>query len=268
MSKRVMTEEILSKAQKMRDNGLSYAKIGNALGVSSATVQSHLAVGAQEKRAIYGAAYQAQNKDKRAAYYRAHKEQHRRSCAAWEEEHKEERKATRDANKGEIKIRNAANYELNKEERVAYAAAYRAANPEKSRITLTNSYAAHKEERRAYRRAYYSEHKEEIAVASKVYREEHSAELVARASVRRALIAGVTIGNLAEIKAIYKRAKEDPKIRCYLCGDVIALGDRHVDHIFPLSKGGEHRPSNLAVACSDCNLKKKAKLPEEIGLLL
>lgn len=82
------------------------------------------------------------------------------------------------------------------------------------------------------------------------------------------MILGATVGNLAEIKELYRKAKEDPKVRCYLCKKLIPIDHRHVDHIVPLSQGGAHRSSNLAVACDECNLKKSAKLPEEIGLLL
>lgn len=37
----------------------------------------------------------------------------------------------------------------------------------------------------------------------------------------------------------------------------------HVDHVIPLSKGGEHVLSNLTIACPPCNLRKNAKLPED-----
>ena len=34
----------------------------------------------------------------------------------------------------------------------------------------------------------------------------------------------------------------------------------HVDHIYPLSKGGEHKANNIQILCPPCNLKKSAKL--------
>lgn len=143
--------------------------------------------------------------------------------------------------------------ESHKEQTAIYQAAYR---------------AAHKKEAAKYQAAYRARHRAESAN----YVKEHSAEYAAREGIRRALKAGTLIGataaQLAEIKEIYRRAKDDGTVRCYLCGEVIPLGKRHVDHVVPLARGGKHRPSNLAVACAACNLRKNAKLPEEVGILL
>jgi len=76
------------------------------------------------------------------------------------------------------------------------------------------------------------------------------------------------IGDKAAIKAIYRQARENKKVRCYLCCGLIPLGERHVDHIVPLSKGGKHKASNLGIAHSSCNLSKGAKMPQEVGVLL
>jgi len=120
----------------------------------------------------------------------------------------------------------------------------------------------------AYCKAYSAEHEEE----KRAYRAAHRPEQAARSSLRRAVIAGtmigITIAQKAEIKEIYRKAKEDPKVRCYICDELIPLGDRHVDHIVPVSKGGPTRPSNLAVACSHCNMSKHDKHPNELGILV
>lgn len=49
---------------------------------------------------------------------------------------------------------------------------------------------------------------------------------------------------------------------CRWCG-VDCEDDYHIDHVYPLAKGGEHRVSNLAIACPSCNIKKSAMLPED-----
>lgn len=48
---------------------------------------------------------------------------------------------------------------------------------------------------------------------------------------------------------------------CQICGKYMPgeVG-LHIDHIFPIAKGGKSIPSNLRVLCSKCNGKKGAKL--------
>jgi len=36
-----------------------------------------------------------------------------------------------------------------------------------------------------------------------------------------------------------------------------------IDHIYPLSKSGEHEIYNLTISCRTCNLRKCAKDPEQ-----
>lgn len=45
--------------------------------------------------------------------------------------------------------------------------------------------------------------------------------------------------------------------KCVYCGEDY----EHIDHFFPLSKGGTNWPANLVPACSKCNLSKLAKNP-------
>lgn len=92
------------------------------------------------------------------------------------------------------------------------------------------------------------------------WRENNRGRIASYESARRAMILGATIGNLVEIAEIYRQAKEDSPIRCYLCGELIELGDRHVDHKRPLSRGGKHTTSNLGITCSTCNLRKGSKV--------
>jgi 5-methylcytosine-specific restriction endonuclease McrA len=48
---------------------------------------------------------------------------------------------------------------------------------------------------------------------------------------------------------------------CGICGDDVDPFDYHVDHIVPLSKGGEHSYRNTQPAHPVCNLRKGAKAP-------
>jgi len=166
-------------------------------------------------------------------------------------------------NPDKVNHKNWLHYVNNRDMIIEKARLHRIAN----RRELREKEKEHKRDRTEYGITYRSTHQKERAI----YEAAHLPEKRARNALRRALmvgvIAGATANQLAEITEIYRRAKEDPSVRCYLCGKRISLGHRHVDHITPLSKGGKHRPSNLAVACDVCNLKKHAKTPEEIGLL-
>ena len=50
---------------------------------------------------------------------------------------------------------------------------------------------------------------------------------------------------------------------CFWCGDDIPNGELHLDHIYPISKGGKHTISNLTVSCSRCNQRKGDTNPDE-----
>jgi len=159
-----------------------------------------------------------------------------------------------------------------KTEKAQYDAAYRKLHKERIAERKAEYGQLHREEKAKYDAAYRESHKEIITKYQTEYQRKHLPEYAARNAKRRALIRG-TIDNatprqLAEIVEVYRKAIEDPKVRCYLCGKLIPIGHRHVDHIIPLSKGGTSLPSNLAVACDTCNLHKSDKLPEEIGLLI
>lgn len=47
---------------------------------------------------------------------------------------------------------------------------------------------------------------------------------------------------------------------CHWCGARCRDGF-HVDHFYPLARGGTHTEDNLVIACADCNRRKGAKDP-------
>lgn len=50
--------------------------------------------------------------------------------------------------------------------------------------------------------------------------------------------------------------------RCVCCGELLQNG-YEVDHILPLSRGGDNSPSNLQLLTKTCNRKKSNKTMEE-----
>jgi 5-methylcytosine-specific restriction endonuclease McrA len=52
------------------------------------------------------------------------------------------------------------------------------------------------------------------------------------------------------------------KGKCHWCDKPVG-DDYHVDHIIPLSKGGDNSARNICISCPTCNSSKGAKLPHE-----
>ena len=55
-----------------------------------------------------------------------------------------------------------------------------------------------------------------------------------------------------EKKSLYKRYGG----RCAICGKPVSYDDMTVDHIVPLSQGGNNHFANLQLACLPCNRMK------------
>jgi 5-methylcytosine-specific restriction endonuclease McrA len=51
--------------------------------------------------------------------------------------------------------------------------------------------------------------------------------------------------------------------RCVYCGTILALDIATLDHVHPLSRGGNHAPGNLVASCVECNQLKGSLLPIE-----
>lgn len=78
---------------------------------------------------------------------------------------------------------------------------------------------------------------------------------------RKALIKGAT-----QIESFTKdQIWERDKGFCGICGLLAKFSDWHLDHIIPLSRGGQHTMDNVQVSHPKCNLSKNAKLPSEMA---
>ena len=121
--------------------------------------------------------------------------------------------------------------------------------------------AAHRDERRAYHAAYELSHREERRAKNLAYRRAHPDVSAAHKRNRAARLANAA-GTHTAVDVALQMARQ--KSRCYWCGEKV--GDRyHVDHVFPISRGGSNGPDNLVIACVPCNLHKSAKFPHEFS---
>lgn len=54
---------------------------------------------------------------------------------------------------------------------------------------------------------------------------------------------------------------------CGICGHEVHANAFHIDHIIPLSKGGEHSYANTQIAHQTCNCKKHAKILPHLAVV-
>lgn len=269
MAYRKITSKQIEKAREMHSQGKTYGVICDLLGVGYGTVRRALDSSVREKN--------------------------RRDCAAWNKTHKKETSvydaARRRAHKREEKVEHlgrsataisgALKAKTRKEKNKRACTKWKRTHRIQSSLYQSEYYKTHREKKLAY----YATHKEEAVAYRKVYKKKmlrrkvqkekrrlyahnHRAQANARTAAWYARRLKATTGDLKAIEEIYCIAKNGLNVHCYICGKPIPIGQRHVDHIIPLSKGGPHRPSNLAVACAKCNHRKYNKLPEEMGILL
>lgn len=147
----------------------------------------------------------------------------------WAKEHPDRAKATNARNrkkpshKARKRAYDQAYAKANHDKRQAYIAKYNAENAEKL--------SAYHRAKRQRRKSYYLDCSRRYRARKKGAMGKHTA---------------------AEVKALV--AEHDNKCG-YGCGRIVDC----LDHIIPLSKGGEDSVDNLLPACAPCNLSKGAK---------
>ena len=175
----------------------------------------------------------------RIAYRQAHRKEEAERTRRWRENHKEryakyleERRAKRQA------------------ERVRFLAEHR------------DELLARKAERLAKdiarRHRYRLEHRTQTAEYGRRYRREHATAYAQHSARRAALKRSLTTESVVR-DVVFDRDGG----KCHLCGKQLRREDWHLDHIIPLSRGGEHSYKNVAVSCPGCNLLKRARLSTE-----
>lgn len=158
----------------------------------------------------------------------------------------------------------------------AYYKQWRNANLEQRRAYYRANNIKNATTRRKSRREWYWRNRQHQLDAAKRYREKHLDKVrnsyrrwsqtergkkcvLVNRNKRRALLRGSKEHHTADD---IERKLRNQKGRCWWCGK--AVGDNyHVDHIIPLSKGGDNSARNICIACPQCNNSKYNKLPSE-----
>lgn len=155
-------------------------------------------------------------------------------------------------------------YYANHEKSLAEAAAYRARNLEK----IAAYRKANAERDRAAWLAKYHANREHYQAIQKAYNSRNPLLHRVRLARRRARL--LSVGGKHTAKDIVDLLKQQ-RGKCAYCKNVVRY-KYHVDHIMPVSLGGDNDRSNLQILCPGCNQSKHASHPIEfakrLGLLL
>ena len=150
--------------------------------------------------------------------------------------------------------------EENPERRRAYAAAYDQENAERIKVWKRDWFEANREHVLGWPARNPERSRERFAR----YRQSHRDERAEQQRVRRALVEGARVGAV-DMDALWTGA-------CGLCaGDLdpdLRWPDplsKSVDHITPISRGGQHEQDNLQWAHLRCNISKGASMPGEVA---
>lgn len=209
-----------------------------------------------------------------------------RACfSAYRREHREaysaRDKAYREANREAIAAYQAAYRAANKERTAQRDQAYRAANREKIAAAREAWVARNGPKVRGYKRAWaernpdyqashYQANRQEVRNKQRSYaalnaeaatervrlwaqeNPERHAELMRQGRERRrARQSAAFVENIDRNEVLVRDGG-----LCCLCGEGVDTSGWHLDHVVPLSRGGEHSYANVAVTHPSCNQRK------------
>jgi 5-methylcytosine-specific restriction endonuclease McrA len=196
-------------------------------------------------------------------------------AAANAEALKQKHREYRDANREKIAERERLAHIANRAADNAKTRARAAANPERVRTAHADYYRRNAQALKRRSREYAAANREKVAESNRLghlARQEHDnarnrAWKAANPDKVRACITRYRARRRnapGRITAKDVRAQYDvQRGTCFYCPRSLAHCNFHVDHYFPLSRGGSNEPTNIVLACPPCNGAKGAKLPWE-----
>jgi 5-methylcytosine-specific restriction endonuclease McrA len=170
--------------------------------------------------------------------------------------------AERKATNGECiecsSIRNSDWYKSNKEWNKKKHKKYNQKYKEEISARRKQEYKINAEAVKEKARSYYAANKEEVKKRNETYAKQNRHIGSVRCRNRRARqklsIESHSASDVNEIRIFQKN-------KCANCGISFETSGFHVDHIYPLSKGGSNGKENIQLLCPTCNLRKHAKDP-------
>jgi len=123
---------------------------------------------------------------------------------------------------------------------------------------------ANLDKRRAYEKSYYVWNADKMRAKQRAWKKRNSTICRMFKQLRRERERRVEQCDSISANALAQIIESLPKMRCSICRRNMRQGDRTIDHIIPLSKGGTGHIGNLQVVHRACNSRKKSKFPHEL----
>jgi len=164
------------------------------------------------------------------------------------------------------KINRQQHYEKNKDQEKQRAREWQAKHPERHKANRKRYYAEHQEEAKVASRMAHAEAKKDPGFAQrqrervKEWRRRHPEMAKAIFLRSRAKRRGAKVVERVYRKKVYERDHGC----CHLCNNPVAFKNMHLDHVIPVSRGGEHSYANVKASHATCNLVKGSKLLSEL----
>jgi hypothetical protein len=138
------------------------------------------------------------------------------------------------------------------------------ANRDRYVVARQRRSAANRESERARKRVYAAAHRNQERERARSWREANSDRHKANVMKRRAMRRGAAVGEPISLEALFQRDGR----RCHICTRLVKRADASMDHLIPLSLGGEHSWANVALAHLACNKQRGAgRLPAQLRLI-
>lgn len=162
-------------------------------------------------------------------------------------------------------------YAENRDKEIARTRRYREERPDESRATVRRYRDANidkvRDREKQYRKANrskrsarhyrdYPANRSKLCAAARLWAKENPTKAAAISARRRARKLGAIVGDPAAVAAREAEIRESRW--CVWCQ--AEVDNLHIDHIWPLSKGGSHAVYNLQGLCAKHNLSKGSKL--------
>lgn len=145
----------------------------------------------------------------------------------------------------------------------AASLAWRAANHERNLANMALWRAANRDVARAASATWRAANQERVRSVEAQWRAEHPDVVRDKASIRRALKRNAPVVERIRRAVVWER---DGGL-CHICGKKADPNYWHLEHLVPLSRGGEHSYRNVAVSHPTCNMRKGVAGPAQLRLL-